>query len=474
MKLNKKNIITGGVAVSLAAMMLIGGGTFAYLKDNADPVTNNFKTNLVTVSLDETTGNDYDIIPGTEQSKDPKVTVNNTVDAYVFVTITDATDGLVGFQIADGWTKLDGHDNVYYREVSADADVKEFPVLKDNKVTYDKAIENSDMMENGDLKAGVALTFDAAAIQKDPFASATDAYAAKDAVVVKSDEDLDAAIEAGEPVVLAADVEIDYEKLNAATDVDMNLNNKTLSISAAKDVYVGEGETFKVENGTVNFVEGKAYSSGLTVAESGNATIKNVEMNMGQQSLLVKDNTNNAELNIIDSKITGEPYCLSTNAANNTTGSDVVVNIKNSVLKTNENDSTAVLFNIPGTLNIEDSTLEGGRQGLIVRCGTATVKNSSIKSRATSADDFFDKYLTGNWSSGNEVPVAALVVGNRSNASAYPYDATCTLENTTLTISDKTPVYAAAYNGHTTTINGIDPVFVTVSNDSTSSVVVNK
>lgn len=210
MKLNKKNIITGGVAVSLAAMMLIGGGTFAYLKDNADPVTNNFKTNLVTVSLDETTGNDYDIIPGTEQSKDPKVTVNNTVDAYVFVTITDATDGLVGFQIADGWTKLDGHDNVYYREVSADADVKEFPVLKDNKVTYDKAIENSDMMENGDLKAGVALTFDAAAIQKDPFASATDAYAAKDAVVVKSDEDLDAAIEAGEPVVLAADVEIDY------------------------------------------------------------------------------------------------------------------------------------------------------------------------------------------------------------------------------------------------------------------------
>ena len=27
-KLNKKNIITGSVAVSLAAMMLIGGGTF--------------------------------------------------------------------------------------------------------------------------------------------------------------------------------------------------------------------------------------------------------------------------------------------------------------------------------------------------------------------------------------------------------------------------------------------------------------
>ena len=41
-------------------------------------------------------------------------------------------------------------------------------------------------------------------------------------------------------------------------------------------------------------------------------------------------------------------------------------------------------------------------------------------------------------------------------------------------IAGKTPVYAAAYNGHTTTINGVDPVFVTVSNDSTSSVVVNR
>lgn len=473
MKLNKKNIITGGVAVSLAAMMLIGGGTFAYLKDNADPITNNFNTNLVTVSLDETTGTDYDIIPGTEQAKDPKVSVTNTVDAYVFVTITDATDGLVGFQIADGWTKLDGYDNVYYREVPANVDVKEFSILKGDKVTYDKAIENSDMMENGDLKAGVALTFDASAIQKAPFASAAEAYAAKDSVVIKSDADLEAAIEAGKSVVLADDVAIDYTKLNNSEDVDVNLNNKTLTVTAKKDIVVGEGETFKLENGTVNFVDGPAYSSALTVAESGEVTISNVEMNMGKQSILVKENTDDAVLNIVDSNITANPYCISTNAAVNSTGSDVVINVKNSVLTTTESDSTAILFNIPGTLNIEDSKLDGGRQGLIVRCGTATVKNSEIKSRAVSSDSYFDKYLTGTWGSGNEVPVAALVVGNRSSAKAYPYDATCTVENTALTIAGKSPVYAAAYNGHTTTLNGVDPEFVTVSNDSASSVVIN-
>ena len=41
--------------------------------------------------------------------KDPKkATVDNTVDSYVYVEITDATEGLVSYAIADGWTKLDG------------------------------------------------------------------------------------------------------------------------------------------------------------------------------------------------------------------------------------------------------------------------------------------------------------------------------------------------------------------------------
>ena len=40
-------------------------------------------------------------------------------------------------------------------------------------------------------------------------------------------------------------------------------------------------------------------------------------------------------------------------------------------------------------------------------------------------------YLNDNWGSGNEVPEAALVIGNRSS-SAYRYPATCYLENTTV------------------------------------------
>lgn len=51
MKVSKKNIAITGVAVSLAAVMLIGGGTFAYLKGETDPITNSFRTNQVQVSL---------------------------------------------------------------------------------------------------------------------------------------------------------------------------------------------------------------------------------------------------------------------------------------------------------------------------------------------------------------------------------------------------------------------------------------
>lgn len=180
-KLNKKNIITGSVAVSLAAMMLIGGGTFAYLKDKAPAVENNFNTNVVLVDLEETTGSDYNIIPGTSQDKDPRVTVANTVDAWVYAIVEDNTDGLVGYDIADGWQKLDGWDldnkTVYYRAVGAEDDTKAFHILKDDKVSYDKVLENSDMIDaEGNLKDGLDLTFTAYAIQQEGFANAREAF----------------------------------------------------------------------------------------------------------------------------------------------------------------------------------------------------------------------------------------------------------------------------------------------------------
>ena len=121
MKLSKKNILVTGLAVTLAAATIIGGGTFAYLQGTTEDVVNTFQSNKVMVELTETGDGQYNIVPGTLETKDPTVTVDNTVDAYVYVKVTATTNAkaLINYEIAEGWTLLDGYTGVYYREVAA-------------------------------------------------------------------------------------------------------------------------------------------------------------------------------------------------------------------------------------------------------------------------------------------------------------------------------------------------------------------
>lgn len=67
--------------------MLIGGGTYAYLQSSTEDVKNTLSTNSVEVKLAEKTGKEYNIIPGMEQAKDPKVTVSNTVDVMYMLKL---------------------------------------------------------------------------------------------------------------------------------------------------------------------------------------------------------------------------------------------------------------------------------------------------------------------------------------------------------------------------------------------------
>lgn len=478
MKVNKKNIAITGVAVSLAAVMLVGGGTFAYLKGETDPITNSFRTNQVQVSLEETTGNEYNIIPGTTQRKDPKVTVNNTVDAYVFVEITDETDNLVDYAIADGWIPLDGVPNVYYRLVSAAQDVKEFSVLANDEVRYSKALENHDMTDgSGYLKRDINLTFNAVAIQAEPFADAKEAYNAKDAVITSDTDVIEAAIMDGMPVVLSADANVDSAVLDRA-GADIDLNGQELKIGGTTPIALNNNKSISLKDGTLVLDNRNGRRVGIAIFEGGSLELNDVNMTTNEVSMVVDRGTNNATVDIIDSVITStDNYVLSTNAGDPETGANVVINIKNSTLITQISDSTAVLMNIPGTLNIEDSHLEANRQGLIVRCGNATVKNSTVKSNATTnmiQQNNWDYYDSNKWKSGNEVPVAAVVVGNRGaeGAISYPHDATLTSINSSFITASNRHVYAAGYNGHTATLNGIDSADVIQSTGFGGNVVI--
>ena len=162
---SKKTLL---IAMSVALVLAIAiGGTLAFLQDVSNPVENKFNDNKVTVALAETTGGDYEIVPGATVDKDPKVTVNNTLDAYAFVKVKDETGNKVNWTIADGWTLLDGTgtpanpDKVYYRLVTKNADPKTFDVLKDNKVSFNSTLTNASATDVDEK-----LTFTAYAIQR--------------------------------------------------------------------------------------------------------------------------------------------------------------------------------------------------------------------------------------------------------------------------------------------------------------------
>lgn len=162
------------VVAMLAVTLLIGcaiGGTVAWLTAKTEAVVNTFTYGDINITLSETTGNDYKIIPGVDITKDPKVTVNaNSEACWLFVKVEEEGSFVankVTYSIADGWTKGDGTKipaNVYYRAVDAVKNDTDFAVLKDNKIYVSEELSKSDIQS---ITAQPKLTFTAYAVQKD-------------------------------------------------------------------------------------------------------------------------------------------------------------------------------------------------------------------------------------------------------------------------------------------------------------------
>ena len=171
------------VALLLALVLVFGvvaGGTLAWLIDKTDPVVNTFTYGNINITLTESTGNNYKIIPGKDITKDPKVTVKATSEAcWLFVEVKEEGTFVadkVTYSIADGWTKGDGTKipaNVYYREVSAVTADTDFSVLKDNKIIVKDTLTKEDIKN---ITTNPTLTFTAYAVQKDGIADAATAW----------------------------------------------------------------------------------------------------------------------------------------------------------------------------------------------------------------------------------------------------------------------------------------------------------
>ena len=172
----KKKLLASVVAIALVACCVIGG-TLAWLTDQTDPITNTFTVGDVNIDLTETTGTNYKVVPGTNITKDPKVTVEaNSEDCYLFVKIeTTDWNNKMTYEVADGWTELKGQTGVYYRTVESSEAPQYFQVLKNDTVVVPGTLTESELET---METNVpTLTFTAYAIQSANTGSAAEAWA---------------------------------------------------------------------------------------------------------------------------------------------------------------------------------------------------------------------------------------------------------------------------------------------------------
>lgn len=130
----KKAIILAAMAVILVGV----GTTLAILSAISGSVTTDFVIGDIEISLEETTGGEYQLIPGTTVKKDPTVTViADSEDCWLFIRVekTRGFDDYVSYSIADGWLNLTSVDGVFYRVVEKSETDMKFPILSNDEIS---------------------------------------------------------------------------------------------------------------------------------------------------------------------------------------------------------------------------------------------------------------------------------------------------------------------------------------------------
>ena len=185
-----KNTRTRILLVAVASLLLVTmavGGTMAWLHTNTEPVVNTFTPSSVNVGLTETTGEEYQMIPGQDIEKDPYVYVEaseKNVPYYAFVKIEETANFADFFEAYsvetdEGWAPVDGVNNVYYILVDDETEAlnaQQWYVINDNTLTVKEGVSLEQMSALTEANYP-KLTFTAYVIQYAGFDTAEAAWA---------------------------------------------------------------------------------------------------------------------------------------------------------------------------------------------------------------------------------------------------------------------------------------------------------
>ena len=164
------------IAALLCAVTAVAGVTVALLTSVAGPVENVFTIGNITISLTETTGDSYQLIPGKTVEKNPKVLVKGgSEDCWLFIKVTKSQgfDDYVTSVIDSDWTHLGGYDGVYYRKVIRSGADQEFSILDGDAITVREDLTEEKMSA---ILVFPKINFEAYAIQCHGIESAYDAW----------------------------------------------------------------------------------------------------------------------------------------------------------------------------------------------------------------------------------------------------------------------------------------------------------
>lgn len=229
-------------------------------------------------------------------------------------------------------------------------------------------------------------------------------------------------------------------------NITLDLNGKKLTSTVCLSVVDASAV---ISNGTLEMtitgIENPKYRPSLRLCEDSALTFDAVDYTSNIVAVFFYNNENNATLRVTNGstvKTSEAYYAIGTNASEppEPSQSMVLEVIDSSVISAGSEgtngDNTAILFNVNGTVTIDNSTIRGDRHGLILRGGkegaSHRISNSTIE--ATGIKETFNEessgypYISNNWASGNGVPQAALVIGNRT-ASSYRHDISVELQN---------------------------------------------
>lgn len=162
------------IALLMACVMAFGiavGGTLAWLTDETDSVVNTFTATDIEITLAETEDNwNKKMIPGATYTKDPIVAVTDetTVDCYLFVKFEETENASTYLTYTsnltedNGWKKVAGEDDVWYRIVKTTDATKSWHLLAEDEVTVNGETVTKDNMS---AAAATKLTYTAYAAQ---------------------------------------------------------------------------------------------------------------------------------------------------------------------------------------------------------------------------------------------------------------------------------------------------------------------